>query len=110
MINIDVGNDFYFRLANRNKFQGDGKYTAEEFRKKYLIDLENEDFWKESTIYITLDFKNVKKIGPSFANEAFAYFMKFTDPKSFLKRVSFKNCSEVQLMIISKELNSGYSK
>jgi len=107
---IDVGKDYYYRLANRNKYQGDGKYNAEDFRKKYLKDIDNENSWKSSDSFITLDFSNVKKIGPSFANEAFAYFMKYTNPDHFKRKVVFENLTEVQQLIIDKELKSGYSK
>lgn len=110
MRTIDVGKDFYFRLANRNRFQGDGKFNAEDFRRKYLKDLDNPDVWKKADKIITFDFTNIKKIGPSFANEAFAYFMEYTDPENFLQKIIFENATEVQLMIIKKELESGYAK
>lgn len=107
---IDVGNDFYFRLANRNKLQGDGKYNADDFRKKYLFALDDEDAWKDNEPYIVLDFQNVKRIGPSFANEAFAFFMKYATPEDFHNKVIFENIDEVDKMIIDKELSSGYKK
>ncbi len=110
MEKIDVGEEFYYRLANRNNLQGNGKHTAESFRKKYLQALDNEEAWEEELSYITFDFKNVKRIGPSFANEAFAYFMKYTDPETFLKKVVFINIDEVDKKIIRKELDSGYKR
>lgn len=110
MNTIDVGKDFYHRLANRDKNQGDGKHTAIEFRNKYLAPFDNAEAWKSATQNrITLDFKYVKKIGPSFANEAFAYFTKYTSPSSFLKKVIFVNIDEVHKLIIEEELESGYT-
>lgn len=108
---IDIGTEFYPRLANRNRAQGDGKNTAVEFRKKYLQMLDNPEIWKTSDQplkVVALDFKNVKKIGPSFANEAFAYFTQYASPDEFLRAVDLKNISKVQLMIIKEELDSGY--
>jgi len=107
---IDVGNDFYFRLANRNKYQGDGKHNAQDFRKQYMLSPDNEEAWKNDMVSVVFNFEKVKKIGPSFANEAFAYFMKYSNPGTFRKKVSFKNISKVQKMIIDKELQSGYSR
>jgi hypothetical protein len=105
---IDVGKDFYHRLANRDNKQGDGKYTAVEFRKKYLADLNNEGAWKTNDLFIEFDFSNVKRIGPSFANEAFGYFTQYARPEVILQRIKFKHISEVQLMIIKEELEVGY--
>lgn len=105
-MSIDVGNEFYHRLANRNKHQGDGKYNAEEFRHKYLADFDNEKVWRDGKKTITFDFSNVKKIGPSFANEAFAYFVKFASPKQILKQIVITNATKVQMMIIEEELES----
>lgn len=106
---IDVGKDFYHRLANRNKMQGDGRHTAVEFRTKFLGDFDNAKVWGPHGPTIELDFSNVKKIGPSFANEAFAYFTRFTTPETFLRRVVFVNISKIQRMIIEEELRSGYA-
>jgi hypothetical protein len=110
MKTVDVGKDFYFRLANRNELQGDGKHTALEFRSKYLSELDNELAWKDMAPFIIFDFTNVKRIGPSFANEAFAYFMKYTKPDNFMQKIQFKNIDEVDTGIIRKELLSGYKK
>lgn len=107
---IDVGKQFYHRLANRDEHQGDGKHNAKQFRKKFLSELDSESFWKKPTTTITLDFANVKKIGPSFANEAFAYFTKYTSPVEILEIIKFKNLTNVQKEIIEEELDSGYSR
>lgn len=109
MDSIKVATDFYHRLTNRNKKQGDGLHTAEEFRKKYLARCDNKEFWKGNE-KIVFDFKDVTKIGPSFANEAFAYFMKFTNKKVFYSLIKFENISKVQKLIIQQEIDSGYSK
>ena len=109
MPTIDVGITFYHRLANRDRNQGDGKYNAVEFRTRFLSSLDNAEVWRKTTEPIILDFKNVKKIGPSFANEAFGYFTKYVKPKEFFKKVEFVNITAVQKMIIDEELESGYA-
>jgi hypothetical protein len=110
MADIKVA-EFCKRLTNRNKLQGDGEHTAEDFRKRYMSKCLNEDFWKGCNTII-FDFSDVIKIGPSFANEAFAFFMgKFNvDKKTFNEHIKFKNISRVQELIIQQELDSGYSK
>ena len=110
MKEVDVGGEFYHRLANRNQYQGDGRHTAEQFRRQYLRQLDDENAWKDEKAFIAFNFINVKKIGPSFANEAFAYFMKYTSPEKFKKKIIFKNLSDVQEIIIDEELKSGYSR
>lgn len=103
--------DFCKRLTNRNKAQGDGEHTAEEFRKVYMSECLKEEFWNSKET-ICFDFTDVIKIGPSFANEAFAFFMgKFNvDKAKFNEHILFKNISRVQKLIIQQELESGYSK
>ena len=108
MQTIDVGKEFYHRLANRDHKQGDGKHTAVEFRTRFLSHLDNLEAWKSPREPIMLDFKNVKKIGPSFASEAFGYFMQYVKPEEFLKKIQFINISDVQFMIIKEELESAY--
>jgi len=61
---VDVGKEFHFRLANRSELQGDGKYNAVEFRKKYLSVLDSDESWKNLDKEVILDFSNVKRIGP----------------------------------------------
>lgn len=109
MKTIDVGKDFYHRLANRDQYQGEGTHTAVEFRGKFLSELDNNDAWKSDSPFVVLDFKNVAKIGPSFANEAFAFFTSFAKPSLIKKRIMFRNISKIQEMIISEELETGYS-
>lgn len=109
MRTVDVGKEFYHRLANRDEHQGDGKYTAVEFRVRYLSELDKPEAWSTTAEFIIFDFQNVKKIGPSFANEAFGYFMQYTDPKKFLQKVKFVNISDVHLMIIKEELEAGFA-
>lgn len=110
MSRIDVGADFYHRLANRNERQGDGSHNAIQFRDKFLKHLDSEQAWQnqKSVERVVLDFGKVKKIGPSFANEAFGYFMKFCTPDEFLKVVVLENASRVQEMIVREELKAGY--
>jgi len=105
---ISVATEFYPRLANRDRNQGDGKHTAIEFRHAYFRKLDSQSFWDNPTEKVTLDFSGVKKIGPSFANEAFAYFTRYASPEKILKVISIKNASEVQMAIITQELKVGY--
>lgn len=105
---IDVEKDFYHRLANRDRFQGDGKHTAQEFRTKYLSELDTKDSWRDEKEFITFDFQNVKKLGPSFASEAFGYFTQYAKPERILKKIKFINISNVKMMIIKQELETGY--
>lgn len=109
MKTIDVGADYYHRLANRDKQQGDGKWNAVQFRATFLQQLDSKEAWESTEPFITLDFINVKKIGPSFANEAFAYFTKYATPDLVLKKILFINASNVQMSIINTELNAGYT-
>jgi hypothetical protein len=107
---VDVGKEFHDRLANRDKYQGDGLFTADDFRQRFLKAFDNQEEWRSGTQSVILDFSNVRKIGPSFANEAFAYFMKYTTPEGFLSRTKFINISKVQRAIIEEELQAGYSR
>jgi hypothetical protein len=107
---IDVGTEFYHRLANRDQRQGDGRYTAVEFREKFLNELDSKEAWNIDTPYITLNFANVRIIGPSFANEVFGYFTIYAKPEKILKKILFKNVSNVQMGIIETELAAGYTR
>jgi len=107
---IDVGSEFGPRLANRDSTQGDGKFTALTFRREYLSELDNREFWAHAVDhFITLDFSKVSKIGPSFANEAFAYFTQYAKPDVILRVIRIQHATKVQKMIIEYELWSGYS-
>lgn len=110
MKTIDVAKEFYPRLSNRDETQGDGKHTAIEFRERFLKELDAKEAWESTTPFIALDFRDVKKIGPSFANESFAYFTQYARPGDVLNRINFKNLSTVQESIIKSELESGYRR
>lgn len=110
MRRVDIAVEFYRRLANRNERQGDGTHNAIAFRERFLKHLDTQAAWanprpEDRTI---LNFAGVKKIGPSFANEAFGYFMKYCKPTEFLAVVQIENASVVQEQIIREELESGY--
>ena len=107
---IDVGKEFYHRLANRDRHQCGGQHSAEEFREMYLSILCDKNAWRDDHEAIVLDFKHVKKLGPSFANEAFAYFTQWAKPDCILKKIRFLNISPVKLRIIKIELESGYGR
>jgi len=108
MITIDVGKEFHSRLAHRNEFVGD--FHAVEFRKKYLSTLDNAETWKNLEVEIILDFSHVETISPSFANEAFAYFMQYiTMPEDFFKKIKIINIEKtIDLKTIEMELNERY--
>lgn len=108
MRRVSIAKEFYHRLANRDSNQGDGEHNAVEFRQTFLSALCHESAWKNDDPFIELDFNNVKKIGPSFANEAFAYFTKFSTPSRILKKIQIINATVVQKEIINTELKSGY--
>lgn len=110
MKTVNVAIEFYPRLANRDQHQGDGAYNAVLFRMTYLSDLDTEEAWNNTTPYIIFNFQDVKKIGPSFANEAFAYFTRYARPEAITKRILFTNITNVQRAIIETELQSGYSR
>ena len=108
MYKIDVGEDFHHRLTNRDKHQRDGKYTGLEFREKYLSELYNSEVWENDIPFIELDFSNVTKLGPSWANEVFAFFTQYAKPKRILSKIKLKNISKVKKAIIEEELAAGY--
>ena len=97
-------------LRNRNKEQTDGFFTGVEFRKEYLNELNTQSWWDDSMKSITLDFEGVSIVGPSWANEVFAYFTKFenTNEKRILEKIKMKNISDVKLETIKIEIKDGY--
>jgi hypothetical protein len=97
-------------LINRDQRQGDGTFNAVEFRQKYLANADNEEWWSKKSDVIELDFEGVDTLGPSWANEAFAYFAKFANKSGdILKRIRFVNISPVKLALVKKEIDSGYN-
>lgn len=111
MRRVDVGSEFYPRLANRDERQDDGSNNAIMFRKRFLQDLDdNPILWNDDVCYIELDFSSVDILGPSFANEAFAYFTRLYKPEKILKKIHFTRISRVKLLTIEKELKDGYSR
>ncbi|MBI4356348.1 MAG: STAS-like domain-containing protein [Gammaproteobacteria bacterium] len=108
---IKIAEVFHRRLVNRDDLQGDGKNTAVEFRDKFLKDLDNKDWWDDSSKTIEIDFDGVETLGPSWANEAFAYFTKFNvKPAKFFTKVIFKNISAVKKATVRTEIETGYNK
>jgi hypothetical protein len=101
---IDVGKEYHHRLADRDIRTSGNPYNAKDFREKYLSELDNSNAW-ENGYEIILDFRNVKKIGPGFANEAFGYFSIYTsDPKKILEHIIIINTSEIKMNMIREEL------
>lgn len=110
METINIATSFCPRLVNRDNHQGDGKFNAVEFRDKYLKFLDNSEIWKTESPAITLDFCGVEKLGPSFANEAFAYFTQFAKPERIKRKIIFINISKIKMETIDIELTDGYSR
>jgi len=109
MDTVDIGKEFGENLINRDKQQGDGKAGAIEFRTRYLFALDNKGVWENDDQYIILNFQNVKRLGPSFSNEAFAYFTKYAKPERIRRKIKFINLDIVQESILDLELKNGYS-
>lgn len=109
MKKIDVGKEFSTNLTNRDKLQRDGKFNGVDFRTKYLSELDNNELWNNDDTLIILDFGNVERLGPSWANEVFAYFSKFGEQDLVLKKIKLENISRVKLAIIEKEIETGYT-
>ena len=110
MQTVDIGTEFCESLTNRDGRQRDGKHTAVEFRRKYLLALDDDECWRNSDTFIVLDFANVKRIGPSWANEAFGYFAEKAEPSVILKKIKMINISRVKLEIIKTELDTAHNK
>ena len=89
MKQIDVGKDFSDILTNRDENQRDGAKNGVEFRNKYLSELDDQKNWNNDSSMIELDFRHVKRLGPSWANEVFAYFTREHKPESILKRLNW---------------------
>ena|SRR5665647_3041935 len=109
MKSISIVEDFKTNeLTNRDKHQRDGTFTGVEFREKFLKELNNEEGWKDDSTFAEIDFTNVTKLGPSWANEVFAYYTQFAKPDIILKKIKIKNLSRVKETIIEVELSKGY--
>lgn len=108
MIKISVVNDFKTtELTNRDRFQRDGSFNGEDFRKKYLKDFDSKEAWRNSDPEIEIDFEGVTKLGPSWANEVFAHFTRYASPKNILSKFVLTGLSEVKQSIIDVELKKG---
>lgn len=103
-IEIDAGLNFCVRLDD---FDNDQK--PEDFRQLYLKALDKQEAWDQKDPYIVFDFKHVDVISPSFANKVFAYFRKYASAEDILKRITFKNITDIKEMIIKLEVCSGYN-
>lgn len=110
MRTVNIGKEFSSSLTNRDTHQRDGKFTGVEFREKYLGELMTQEQWRNDTPSIVLDFSEVKRLGPSWANEVFAYFTQFGRPEIILKKIQLKNISRVKESIIKQEISTGYSR
>jgi epoxyqueuosine reductase QueG len=101
---VDIGTEFNTALLYRSSTQGPN--SGEDFRKKYLSRLDNNDAWqwKTSDVFVVLDFKNVEVLSPSFADEAFGYFTKYANNIDIFKRI-IVNIKRIHEEIIKEEVN-----
>lgn len=99
---VNVSLEFGSRLA--------GSQEGEEFRKKFLSSLDNEDAWESDDEAITFNFTDVDKISPSFATYAFGYFTKYATVEKVADRIKFESINRVHRMIIEEEIKSARSK
>lgn len=66
---IHVATDFYPRPSGR--YEKDGKYTGEAFRKNFLVPTLNRLLTLSAGNRLTIDFTGVTMAGSSFLEEAF---------------------------------------
>jgi len=105
---IKISKEFHHRLVNRDKYQGNGKHTGKMFRDQFLKDLSQKTWWNENNT-IVLDFEGVTTVGPSWANEVFAFYTSIVDSKEeIFKKIIFENISDVKMETIEEEVGSGY--
>src|SRR4051812_35551820 len=82
---IQIADEFSDYLVNRDKYQGDGKYSAQDFRSRFLKELDDQSWWDNPETRVVISFKGVQTLGPSWANEAFAYFLRFATREQILQ-------------------------
>ncbi|HLD99860.1 MAG TPA: STAS-like domain-containing protein [Bdellovibrionota bacterium] len=86
-------------------------FTGVEFREQFLQDLESSEWWSDPKKTLVLDFAGVTRLGPSWANEVFAYYTKDNrKPDEILQKIQLKNISPVKLETIQVELKNGYRR
>ena len=88
----------YLRCRDENQF--DGRYSGKEFRNTYLRELNSPDWWR-SVKKINIDFTEVQTISPSWANEAFAFFTRFTSPCMIKNKIIFSNIKELKKLLFN---------
>jgi hypothetical protein len=105
---VHIGIEFNSDLSNRDETQGDGSYTAVDFRDRFLKEAESPEFW-DGEQRIELDFASVSVLAPSFANEVFAYYAPIArDKEAIFAHLHPRNISDVKLGTIMKEIDKGY--
>lgn len=109
MRSVDIGNEFSKIIVNRANYQGNGRNTATEFRNQFLSELEDIRIWKTDDPVIELDFSSVRSISTSFANELFAYYLRYTTSKDrILRKIKLTNLSPLKKNMIEREIEKGY--
>lgn len=105
---INIATEFSNELTNRDEHQRDGKNNGKQFRNDFLAELEKEEAWKNDNCFAQLNFKDVIKLGPSWANEVFAFYTKYAKPEKILKKLDIINISQVKIATIKLEMEKGY--
>lgn len=106
---IEIAKEFSDYLVNRNERQGDGTKTGVEFRATFLKPLESDEWWNDDKETLVLDFDRVSTIGPSWANEVFAYYTDKHSVGEIRSKILLKNLSPIKKEIVDIEIESGYS-
>ena len=86
-----------------------GKRTGAFLRELFMEHMDNQKFWDNvNSPAIRFDFTGVRKITPSFANDAFAYFTKYANATKVLKVIEFVNITNIKRAIINLEVEQGH--
>ena len=102
--NFKVADRFSTWLVNRNKHQGDGTNTAEDFVDLLCsLGVGEVEWWMSRNTELVLDFEGVDTISPGFFNELVWSFSQ-VGKEDFLKKFKFINLSPVKKEILELEI------
>lgn len=105
---VDVGREFSPVLYRPHKDSPHHRFgtndSAQDFRERYLKELDCQEAWENDDPVIILNFRNVEKLAPSFAYVAFAYYRKYATTTQILKKIEFTYRTGVQKQVIEIEL------
>ena len=106
---VDVGREYSSRLTDRTYEQSANPCNAYHFRQRYLPPPDSLDAWERAASTIEPAFSGVRNIGPGFADEAFAYFVRYvSSPDDIFDRIRISNVSSVKLAIIRNEVCAAF--